>query len=378
MLSDSKKLALVLALFFVILDLLAAAPAAGEELQVSAKAAILMDRDSGRVLWRKNEHQRLPMASVTKIMTAIIALEEGREEDLVTVSKEAAQTGGSSIWLEEGEKKTLEELVYGLMLRSGNDAAVAIAEHLAGSVKKFSFLMNRKAREIGAMNTNFINPHGLPDEEHYSTAYDLGLISVYAMQNPRFREIVATPGRTISWPGQPWERYLGNQNRLLEIYPGGDGIKTGWTTAAGRCFAGSATRDGWQLVTVVLNAPQMWEDAMLLLDYGFNTFKREKMLERGRPVITARVNRGRAAKVSLVPGRDGYLPLQEGEKERVRCRFQIQESYDAPLKKGEKLGEVQLFLDDEQLGTVDLLAGEDVPRISFLEQLRRLWVSILM
>ncbi|HOL18259.1 MAG TPA: D-alanyl-D-alanine carboxypeptidase family protein, partial [Bacillota bacterium] len=277
--------------------LLPAAAAAENELAteeggITARAAILMDRETGRVLWEKNAQLRLPMASTTKIMTAILALELGNEADVITTSKRAAATEGSSIWLEEGEQKTLEELLYGLMLLSGNDAAVAIAEHIAGSVENFAALMNEKAAAIGATNTHFCNPHGLPDDRHYTTAYDLALISAYALQNERFREIIRTPEYIISWPGREWDRVLQNQNRLLELYPGGDGVKTGWTKEAGRCFVGSATREGWQLVAVVLNAPQMWEDTMRLLDYGFETYSRQKVLYQGQVICTAEVYKG--------------------------------------------------------------------------------------
>lgn len=364
------------ALFFMLIVILWALPArAAEGPQVSALSAVLMDRRSGRVLWEKDPHRRLAIASTTKILTAILALELGDEMDRIVVSKNAAGTGGSSIWLEEGEEKTLGELIYGLMLRSGNDAAVAIAEHLAGSVEGFAVLMNSKAREIGAVNSYFSNPHGLPHDRHYSTAYDLGLISCYALQNERFREIIATPEYTISWPGHPWDRVLGNQNRLLELYPGGDGIKTGWTQRAGRCFAGSATRDGWQLVAVVLNAPQMWEDTINLLDYGFTAYKNEKVIYQGQVVSNADVCKGKS-RVDVTAGEDFFYPLRPGERSSVRCHFRLDEqNIHAPLSAGDELGELEMFLGDQHMGSVTLHAGHDVlrqpPGYFFVE----LWAS---
>ncbi|MEW5784876.1 MAG: D-alanyl-D-alanine carboxypeptidase family protein [Bacillota bacterium] len=341
---------------------------------ISALAAVLMDQKSGRVLWERNPHRSLPIASITKIMTAILALELGHMEDVIVVSKEAADTEGSSIWLEEGEKKTLEELLYGLILISGNDAAVAIAEHLAGSVEEFAMLMNEKAREIGAVNSHFTNPHGLPDDEHFSTAYDMALIACYALNNERFREIAATEEHTISWPDHPWDRIMSNQNRLLEKYPGGDGVKTGWTQKAGRCFVGSATRNDWQLVVVVLNAPQMWEDATALLDYGFNSYRQEKLLYRGQVVSTAEVTKGEE-RVNVVVAESFCYPLRPGEKAVILYRINLVEELSAPLPAGYSLGEMEMFLDDAVIGRVELQAGQAVKRHPVSKYWVLLWAT---
>ena len=361
--------------------LLPAAAAAESELAteeggITARAAILMDRETGRVLWEKNAQLRLPMASTTKIMTAILALELGNEADVITTSKRAAATEGSSIWLEEGEQKTLEELLYGLMLLSGNDAAVAIAEHIAGSVENFAALMNEKAAAIGATNTHFCNPHGLPDDRHYTTAYDLALISAYALQNERFREIIRTPEYIISWPGREWDRVLQNQNRLLELYPGGDGVKTGWTKEAGRCFVGSATREGWQLVAVVLNAPQMWEDTMRLLDYGFETYSRQKVLYQGQVICTAEVYKG-TQRVDVVASKDFHYPLRPEERSRVRYVIKLQDRLAAPLAAGQKLGELEMYLGENLLGRVELQSGQAIRRMPLGHYLAGLWKSFL-
>lgn len=336
------------------------APAAAEP-EISALAAILMDRDSGRILWGKEPHLRLPIASTTKIMTALLALERGCEDDVVVVSPEAAGTEGSSIWLDAGERKTLGELMYGLMLRSGNDAAVAIAEHLGGSEQDFVAMMNERAAALGALDTLYSNPHGLPNGPHYSTARDLGIITRRALQSERFRQIISTPEQTISWPGRPWDRAMSNQNRLLELYPGGDGVKTGWTVAAGRCFVGSATRDGWQLLCVVLNAPQMWADAAALLDYGFGSYSRQKIFHRGRVLCTAPVHKG-SSRVGAVVMEDLYLPLQPGEEKALHCRIYLSEPIRAPLPAGEKIGEVEIFLGDEVVERAALHSGSAVGR----------------
>lgn len=337
---------------------------AAEEPDISALAAILMDRESGRVLWAKEARRRLPIASTTKIMTALLALERGCEEDSVRVSRKAAETEGSSIWLERGEKKMLGELIYGLMLRSGNDAAVAIAEHIGGTEKNFVQMMNEQAAALGAGDTLYSNPHGLPGGYHYSTARDLGLITCRALQNERFRQVVATPTWTISWPGRPWDRVMGNQNRLLELYPGGDGVKTGWTTEAGRCFVGSATREGWQLVCVVLNAPQMWEDAAALLDYGYEHYRRCRIFYRGQLLCTAPVYKGNCRAEAVVK-EDLYLPLLPDEEKTLHCRIILDEAIRAPLPAGAEIGEVELCLGERPMIRAGLYSGRPVERRGF-------------
>lgn len=343
---------------------------------VSASSAILLDRDTGRILFEKNPRQRRPVASITKIMTAVVALEHGRLSSEIRVSEKAASAGGSSIWLEAGEIKTLEELLYGLMLRSGNDAAYAIAEHIGGTVENFAVMMTQKAREIGALQTRFKNPHGLHHEEHYSTAYDMALITQYALENETFKRIISSPRAIISWPGHEWDRVLHNQNKLLRLYEGGDGVKTGWTTPAGRCFVGSATRDSWQLITVVLNAPEMWEDARILLDYGFDTYNREKVIFRHQFVKTFEVKRAVAENGRVVAAEDFYYPLKAGEREQLRYLFDLNEPRRAPIKAGSEIGVLEIQFKGETVGRIKLIAGEDIRRAPFYQPLIKLWKMI--
>lgn len=339
--------------------------------EISAEAAVLLDWNSGRILYARNPHLPKHMASTTKIMTAIIALERGNMREAVITSPRAANTGGSSIWLEEGEKKTLEELVYGLMLRSGNDAAVAIGEHISGSMESFAELMTRRARELGAKNTSFRNPHGLHDPEHYTTAYDLTVIAAHAMGLKEFRNIVSTPSKTISWPGHPWSRHLYNQNKLFELYEGAEGIKTGWTTPAGRCFVGSAVRNGRRLISVVLNAPQMWEDTVALLDYGYNSFANTNVVKDGQFLKSVAVANGMQEKIKAIAGGNYYYPLQPLEENKISYRFVLNEPLRAPLKKGENIGELEVYFEDELAGVVDLLTGAEVQRLSIWRRIIR-------
>jgi len=329
---------------------------------VTARSAILMDQATGRILFSKNAHEQLPMASTTKIMTAILAIESGRMEETVIVSEYASLVEGSAVDLEAGEEKTVEELVYALMLRSGNDAATAIAEHLGGSVEKFAEKMTRRARELGANQTSFLNPHGLHQEEHFSTAYDLALIAAHAMSLPQFREVITKREKRISWTGRPYERVLRNQNKLLQLYETANGIKTGWTSLAGRCFVGAAARNGWQLVSVVLNAPQMWEDTVRLLDFGYAHYRWETVVEVGRPLKTMQVQGGVEDRVVLLSGEPLGLPLKENEADLLRFHFSVPELLRAPLQAGEKVGSLHIYFGSQQVGEVPLLAASEVRR----------------
>ena len=365
-----KKIIVFLFILIFIINISVCFVQAQPKIEVTSQSAVLMDQSSKRVLFAKNEHKRLPMASTTKVMTALLALEMGDLNSRVVVSKRAAETEGSSIWLEEKEVKTLEELVYGLMLRSGNDAAVAIAEHLAGSVEEFSVLMTERAQQIGAFNTQFKNPHGLHDEEHFTTAYDLGLITCEALKTPKFKEILATKEKRITWPGHEWDRFLRNQNKLLDLYPGGDGVKTGWTTPSGPCYVGSATRDQWQLVTVVLNSNNIWDDTVLLLDYGFENWSPNELLTSKQFIKTLEVEGGSRDKVRLLTAESFTIPLQEEEEGQVEYRVLIDKSpIRAPLTKHQVLGEITVVLGEEELSSIDLVAGESISRKNLLTTL---------
>jgi D-alanyl-D-alanine carboxypeptidase len=244
----------------------------------TAQSAILWDADSNRMLFSQNENQRLPMASTTKIMTAIIALEQGDLDSMVTIPKEAVGIEGSSCYFQEGEKLTLRSLLYCLLLQSANDAAHAIAVHIAGSVSAFAVLMNLKAAELALLDTHFENPHGLDSDCHYTTAKDLARLADYCMQNPVFCEIWGT--KTISLPLNKNEelvycRALSNHNRLLRLYPLCVGGKTGFTKRCGRCLVSAAKRDGHTLIAVTLNCPTDWADHQRMYQYGFSTLLSE-------------------------------------------------------------------------------------------------------
>ncbi|WP_432776925.1 D-alanyl-D-alanine carboxypeptidase family protein [Brevibacillus gelatini] len=331
---------------------------------LSAEGAALIDVASGRILYSKNGSKKMRIASLTKTMTAIVAIENGKLDDVVTVPPEAVGVEGSSIYLKRSEKLTLEELLYGLMLRSGNDAAVAIAIHIGGSVQGFTYLMNEKAALIGMEHTNFTNPHGLDDSnQHYSTPEDMAKLSAYALRNPVFRQIVSTKVKDISWEGEEWDRRLINKNKMLHLYDGADGVKTGYTKLAKRCLAASATRDGRQLATITLNASDDWNDSAKLLDYGFAQFPVKQLVGAGQD-IRPKMPLPMATGAHLVTQNAFSYPLQTAEEAAIKQRVVMGQSTITADMDGQLVGFLQLYLQEKMIGQVPLLVRVDSPTSS--------------
>ncbi|MCX7923187.1 MAG: D-alanyl-D-alanine carboxypeptidase [Clostridia bacterium] len=345
--------------------------------KVEAVAAIVMDMKSGRVLYEKNAYSRRPMASTTKIMTAVVALENGNLEDNVTVSKRAAAIGGSTIKLKAGETLKLRELMYGLMLKSGNDAALAIAEHIGGTVENFVEMMNRKALELGAKDTHFQTPHGLDRSEHYSTAYDLALITKYALVNPTFSKIVGTKSAYIP------NRDLNNTNEMLGLYPGADGVKTGFTGQAGRCLVTSATRNNWRVISVVLNCATRTKRAQsskAILDYAFDNYKRYRLLKQGQEIIKIPVIKGVAKSVSIKAVDDISMPLRQDEVDTLETQVEMEESLAAPVQAGVKVGTIKYFSNGKEIAQSRLETGEEIQRkgvFDYMIQILYRWEKLM-
>lgn len=278
----------------------------------SASAALLMDLQTGRVLYAKNAHAARPPASLTKVLTAILVLEHGRLAEPVTVSARVARTPGASLYLRAGDRVTLEELLQGILLPSANDAAVAAAEHLAGSVEEFARLMNRRAVELGATASHFRNPHDLTQPGHYSTAHDLALLARHALADPHFARLVAAAQSEVGEFEGGWERDLRNTNRSLRQYPGADGVKTGTTTAAGPCLIASAARGDQRLLVVLLNAPDRFRAAGRLLDWGFDSFELVAVARRGDNVATLPVSGSGGDQIHLAVDRDLWAAAPRG------------------------------------------------------------------
>ena len=365
-----KKLLLAL----VLLAWLCPGARASEAFSVAAKGAVLIDADSGRILFGQNENLKLPMASTTKVMTTLLALENASLDEQVTAGKNASGVTGTSLYLSEGETLSMEHMLYGLMLRSGNDAAVAVAEHIAGSVPAFAEMMNAKAAELGA-DAHFVNPHGLDADGHRISALGLALVMREAMKNPTFRTITGTQRKVIPWVGNEYSRVLENKNKLLKTYEGATGGKTGYTSKAGRCLVFSAERDGLSLIGAVRNCPTWFDTATAMLDYGFENFRTESALEGGQSVDAVRVIGGTDATVRVI----AESPLKAavpvgGRVETVRT---LPERLEAPVRAGEAVGTAEIRSGGRVLARCRLIAAGDVARRGFSEALIRLlrrWV----
>ncbi|WP_346026505.1 D-alanyl-D-alanine carboxypeptidase family protein [Beduinella massiliensis] len=334
----------------------------------SAAAACVMEQSTGRVLFSYNADAKLPMASTTKVMTALLVFEQGNLSDEVVCTKNAYGVPGTSIYLNLGEKLTLEQMVTGLMLASGNDAAVAIAEHLGGSVEGFAQMMNERAKALGADNTHFITPHGLPMEGHYTTARDLTLIARQAMTIPRFRDLVSTQRASIPWEGRDYDRQLRNKNRLLSDYPGATGIKTGFTRAAGRCLAFGARRDGMELVGVVLNCGDWFDEAERLMDTCFEAYDMLTLFRAGQDARAVGVSGGMDRSVRAVSQTSLSVPVREGEE--AKLVVDLPDTVQAPVYAGMELGTASAVLNGETLLTVPLVAARSVQAESFMTNIK--------
>ena len=335
-----------------------------------AEGAGVFNLDTKQVLYSQNLFEKLYPASTTKIMTALIVIENCSLGDTVKVSPKAYGVEGSSMYLNAGEEVSVEDMLYGLMLLSGNDAAVALAIHTAGSVEAFAALMNARAEEIGAHNTHFVTPNGLHDPEHYTTAYDLALIAAEAMKNPDFRKIVGstyhktTTGSVI--------RYMKNKNKILWQYEGGCGVKTGFTKAAGRCLVFAAERDGMTLIGAVLSCPDMFNVAKAMLDYGFASFRTEKIISAGQSITRIRVSGGTKTALAAEAKDDIIIPVRIGESADIRTEVETRSGMNAPVEKGEDVGSVRVLMDGKLVGETRLLAAEDSLSLKFGQYLRKL------
>ena len=361
--------ALLLVAIMISCLLLPSEAAAAKTPGVSAKAAIVIEASTGKILYSKNSGERKFPASTTKIITLITALEHGNLGDPVTVSEKAAEAEGSSIGLVPGEQLKLEEMLYALMLESGNDAAVAVAEHISGSVESFAALMNDKARLIGALNTNFINPSGLPDPKHYSTAHDLAKITAYGYRHELFAKIVSSRYKSIPSPGKNPVRELYNENKMLRFYDGANGVKTGYTDAAGRCLVSAAKVNNVQLIAVVLDADRMWEDSMSLLDYGFSQVKASVVHSKGDIITAIPVSTGRESSIDLVLTQDIVFAVSDHDKNAFQAIIDTPPAVEAPVAAGQKIGHLRVLYNGKEYDAIDLITAKEVQRKSFFQLL---------
>lgn len=326
-------------------------PVQAGAVSTSAASAVLMDADSGRILYEQNADQQMLIASTTKIMTALVAIRDGNLSDVVKVSREAAYTEGSSMYLKEGERLTLETLLYGLMLCSGNDAAVAIAQHVGGSVDAFVKRMNETAAELGMTATSFANPNGLDHEMHHSTARDMAVLACAAMENETIARIVSTQSVHIGG------RTMTNHNKLLSYQKGCIGLKTGYTKAAGRTLVSCTEQNGQRLIAVTLQDGNDWADHQTLVEYGFSTYPSTRLAVLGTTVTTVKTADG--TEVPLIATERFSWPLKDGET--VKKKLKLTQPLMAPISAGTSVGEMIYFLEEQEIGRVELVCGRTVP-----------------
>lgn len=326
---------------------------------VGARAAILMDGQTGAILYEKNAFKQMDPASLTKMMTALLTIEQGHLNKVVTVSKRADRTGGSSLHIGAGQQYTVLDLLRGLLLRSGNDASIALAEAEAGSVEKFVARMNMKAQELGAFNTSFENPNGLTAPGHYSSAYDLALIARAALKRPLFQALVGSQEERITEIRRKHTRTIHNTNRLLYGFPGANGVKTGTTDAAGRCLVASATRDGRQLIAVVLHSPNRWQDAGHLLNWGFSHWTNIDAVYGGQNLARIPVQGGRELSVPVKAA--SSLPVSVPDHGSYHVVLSVPSVLKAPVK-ARPVGHVFVLGENQPPGQTLVLAAHAVPR----------------
>lgn len=341
-------------------------------LDITAKAAIVVNAKTGQVIYSKNANMRLPMASTTKIMTAVLLLENADLEKEITTTKEMVTVEGSSMGLLVGDRVTYHSLLYGMMLPSGNDAATTVAISLSGSLKEFALLMNKKAQTLSMNNTNFVTPSGLDDKYHYSTAEDMAKLSVYAMKNPKFRKVVSTEKIRLEYGNPPYSRMLFGHNKILKNYSGANGIKTGYTSKSGKCLVSSAKRGNHEVIAVTLNDPNTTLNHQKLLDYGFSKLNDTvlKLPEDFKEIEVISANKS----FCNIASEEKVVSLTATEAEKLNYKVYLEPFVYAPIKKDEKVGRIDFyvgstFLDSLDIKTLESVEKQKMKETTFLERL---------
>jgi D-alanyl-D-alanine carboxypeptidase (penicillin-binding protein 5/6) len=354
-----------------------------EEFKLNAKGAILIDAESGQVLFEQNAHEPWYPASVTKIMTMALALEavdKGKVSlnDIIRSSENACSYGGSQVWLDPRDEFTLEEMLIAIAVGSANDASVAVAEFISGTEENFVKMMNNKAKEIGATNTNFVNSHGLHDDNHYTTPADMAKIARYALSYPKLLELTSI--KHYKFRDEPKELILHNTNKLLWRYPGTDGLKTGTTSKALRNLVSTVQKDNLRLIGVVMGVEQTgghFSESIKLYNWGFALFKYEQLFSEGQIVTTTKVSKGKTQEVPLVAAKKiGTIVKKDNGEIKIEPIIKVPSYIPAPIKKGDKVGLVEILANGKLVNTIDLLAGDSVEKASFLNIFDRTFRNI--
>lgn len=343
------------------------------ETSTYAKGMAVIEATTGRILYQKNCHGQFPMASTTKIMTALVALENSTNlDESFEVDPRSVGVEGTSLYLKKGEKKTLRELLFGLMLPSGNDAAVAIACRVCGSEEKFVELMNKKVESLGLENTKFANAHGLDAPNHYTSAFDLAKITACAMENPVFREIVSTKNIRVSGNDEVQAKLLKNKNKLLWEMDSCEGVKTGFTDNAKRCFVASAKQNGMRLICVVLNCGPMFEESKRLLEMGFENYSMVSLLKEYSKQPSVNVEKGVCQSVETFSKRKFDFPLSNRETEMIRTEIDLPSSVEAPIEKEQELGKISIKLGDETIFEDKIYSTSKIESTKFMDKIEKI------
>lgn len=357
-----KKGTLFLAILLSFAGVFFTIGAAEGSLSLSAKSAILINAETGDVYFSKNAEEKLPMASTTKIMTALVALESSNLTDTVEIDRRAVGIEGSSVYLTEGELLTMEDLLYSLLLASANDAAVAIAIEVGGNIEAFADMMNEKALLLGLKNTHFENPHGLDSKEHYTTAHDLAIIAAKALENETFAKIVSTT--KYSFDGKNGTRTVVNHNKLLRLYEDCIGVKTGFTKKSGRCLVSAAEREGLRLVAVTIGAPDDWQDHTKMLDLGFSSYKKVVFVHKNEYSVSLPITGGYDQTVLCRNNSEIYAFIPKDiDEARYKLEATLPHFLYASIDKGQRVGSLRLTLDGEPIAESDILAEYSVDKV---------------
>lgn len=344
------------------------------EFQVAAKGAVLMDASTGQVLFAQDAKEELPPASVTKVMTMLLLLEGCEDKrismkDVVTVSENAASMGGSQMYLEPGEQHTVEELLMGIAMVSANDACVAMAEHLCGSVEMFVEKMNSRAAQLGMKNTNFVNTNGLPVANHYSSAYDIAIMTRELLRHEASHDLLTKEQAVVKvgLPGKEKDFELINTNKLLKQYEGAIGVKTGFTQDAMYCLSAAAERNGTRLIAVILGSETSvvrFDEAKKLLDYGFSNYETVTIAEKGEPQKKVTLDKSDPIGIEAAAGEDCSVLIKKGEDKKVRTRVEMDGNITAPVKKGDKVGQLVVYVNNKERDRFPLVAAESAEKAS--------------
>lgn len=358
--------------------------ALGVELPIKAESAILIDAHSGKILYEKDPHKTLPPASVTKLMTLVLAMDAIKEgkaslNDEVVASPNAASYGGSQIYLAPGEKLTLKELLLGIALASGNDASVAVAEHIAGTHEAFVDMMNKKAAELGLRNTHFVNCNGLHDPNHYTSAYDMAQIALYALRYPELRELCSVKHYRIrEGTNRPFQ--YDNKNKLLWQYPGTDGFKTGWTNEAKYCLAATVERNGLRFVSVVMGSPEKsghFADTKILWNWGYSQYTFKQFHKENEVITQVKVGKGQVDSVAAVPEKKVGITLPKGQDKNLTTQVTTLSILNAPVKAGQVVGHISILKDGEVVERVNLVAKERIEKGSWWREFNKVVQGIV-